>query len=182
MMRTSTRPDDYPAASEVPRDSGHPPKEGNHDNQTNASPNRRNGRHRWGDYLSWNCAGRNHPPSSRGGQCAGSSYCGDRIRRHPNDLRHQHQLHISLEMVRLRKYFRRLLRGSMDLQSVWISDPGSKLVHQWVGGYWANSGTVTGVGIWDRANCELIAPINRGEERYRSPGGSWTAFKSYWSG
>jgi hypothetical protein len=51
-----------------------------------------------------------------------------------------------------------------------------------VGGYWATSGTVTGTDVWDRANCEAIAPINRAEEHFRSPGASWPAFTSYWSG
>jgi hypothetical protein len=51
-----------------------------------------------------------------------------------------------------------------------------------VGGYWSNSGVVTGVDIWDRANCEVIAPVARGEQRFRSPGGSWSTYKSYWSG
>jgi hypothetical protein len=44
------------------------------------------------------------------------------------------------------------------------------------------SGIVTGTYIWDRASCTLVFPgIDHAAQRYRCPGGSWSAWDTYWS-
>jgi hypothetical protein len=50
------------------------------------------------------------------------------------------------------------------------------------GGYFV-SGIVTSTYLWDRANCNLeYSPLWEAQQRFRSPGGSWSAWKTYWGG
>jgi hypothetical protein len=45
-----------------------------------------------------------------------------------------------------------------------------------------DSGIVTRTYLWDRASCNVLFPgLASAQQRYRSPGGSWSAWKTYWS-
>lgn len=45
------------------------------------------------------------------------------------------------------------------------------------------SGIVTSTYLWDRANCNLeYSPLWEAQQRFRSPGGSWSAWRTYWGG
>jgi len=46
-----------------------------------------------------------------------------------------------------------------------------------------DSGIVTSTYLWDRASCNLVySPLWEADQRFRSPGGSWSAWNRYWGG
>lgn len=74
-------------------------------------------------------------------------------------------------------------------QVEWTSNPCGYEIqdrswcYEGLGAYW-DSGIVKSTYLWDRASCQgqYVDTIWEADQRFRSPGGSWSAWKAYWGG